>query len=113
MEGNSIRIAILISMRFSSACGLATEAAHCPSTLKVICLVPQDLARAEQAAQECDLLLAVGSTLSVYPVAGLVPLAKHSGAKIIIVNGEPTAMESLADAVLVGGIGDLLPSLIG
>ena len=74
-------------------------------------LVSQDLARAERAAQECDLLLAVGSTLSVYPVAGLVPLAKHSGAKIVIVNGEPTAMDSLADAVLYGGIGDLLPSL--
>jgi NAD-dependent deacetylase len=56
--------------------------------------------------------LAVGSTLSVYPVAGLVPLAKHSGAKIVIVNGEPTAMDSLADAVLSGGIGELLPSLI-
>ena len=75
-------------------------------------LVLEDLARAERAAQGCDLLLAVGSTLSVYPVAGLVPLAKHSGAKIVIVNGEPTAMDSLADAVLCGGIGDLLPSLI-
>ena len=66
----------------------------------------------ERAAQVCDLLLAVGSTLSVYPVAGLVPLAKHSGAKIVIVNGEPTAMDSLADAMLCGGIGELLPSLI-
>ena len=75
-------------------------------------LVAEDLARAERAAQECDLLLAVGSTLSVYPVAGLVPLAKQSGAKIVIVNGEPTAMDSLADAMLCGGIGDLLPSLI-
>ncbi|HBK75862.1 MAG TPA: NAD-dependent deacetylase, partial [Gammaproteobacteria bacterium] len=36
-------------------------------------LVPQDLARAEQAARHSDLLLAVGSSLSVYPVAGLVP----------------------------------------
>ena len=75
-------------------------------------LVRQDLARAERAAQGCDLLLAVGSTLSVYPVAGLVPLAKRSGAKIVIVNGEPTAMDSLADVVLCGGIGELLPSLI-
>ena len=75
-------------------------------------LVPEDLAQAEEAAQRCDLLLAVGSTLSVYPVAGLVPLAKQSGAKIVIVNGEPTAMDSLADAVLYGGIGELLPSLI-
>ncbi|GIT25212.1 MAG: hypothetical protein CM1200mP41_12560 [Gammaproteobacteria bacterium] len=68
--------------------------------------MPEDLAQAEEAAQRCDLLLAVGSTLSVYPVAGLVPLAKKEWSqKIVVVNGEPTAMDSLADAVLYGGIG--------
>jgi NAD-dependent deacetylase len=44
-------------------------------------LVRQDLERAERAAQECDLLLAVGSTLSVYPVAGLVPLASSAASR--------------------------------
>src|SRR5499425_1621654 len=39
-------------------------------------LVEADLARAERAARSCDLLIAVGSTLSVYPIAGVVPLAK-------------------------------------
>jgi NAD-dependent deacetylase len=76
-------------------------------------LVAADLARSEQAAKGCDLLLAVGSTLSVYPIAAVVPLAKRFGAKVVIVNGEPTAMDELADVVLRGSIGELLPKLLG
>ena len=53
-------------------------------------LDPGDLLRAEEAAEECDLLLAIGSTLSVYPVAAMVPMAAQAGAKIVIVNAEPT-----------------------
>ena len=75
-------------------------------------LVAEDLQRAEQAADDCDLLLAVGSTLAVYPAAGVVPLAKYTGAKVIIVNGGPTEMDELADAVLSGPIGELLPALV-
>jgi NAD-dependent deacetylase len=75
-------------------------------------LLAEDLARCERAAKGCDLLLAVGSTLSVYPVAAVVPLAKRYGAKIAIVNGAPTAMDDLADAVLRGPIGELLPRLL-
>ncbi len=75
-------------------------------------LVARDLARAEQAARDCDLLLAVGSTLSVYPVAGLVPIAKETGARIVIVNGAPTAMDDIADAVLLGDLYEVLPSLL-
>jgi NAD-dependent deacetylase len=75
-------------------------------------LVTEDLARSERAAKSCDLLLAVGSTLSVYPIAAVVPLAKRSGAKVVIVNGEPTEMDELADAVLQGNIGELLPRLL-
>jgi NAD-dependent deacetylase len=75
-------------------------------------LVPEDLARCEQVAQECDLLLAVGSTLAVYPVAGVVPLARQSGARIAIVNGGPTEMDDIADAVLRGSISEILPRLV-
>ncbi|HUI25980.1 MAG TPA: Sir2 family NAD-dependent protein deacetylase [Candidatus Kryptonia bacterium] len=75
-------------------------------------LVPEDLMRAEMAAQQCDLLLAVGSTLSVYPIAAVVPTAKEAGARIIIVNGDPTAMDHLADVVMRGAIGTVLPSLV-
>jgi len=74
-------------------------------------LVPEDLRRAERAAAHCDLLLAVGTKLSVFPVAGVVPVAKRAGARIVIVNAEPTDMDDLADAILRGPISSLLPPL--
>jgi len=74
-------------------------------------LVPAVIDRAMRVAAECDLLLAVGSTLQVYPVAGVVPVAKRAGARVVIVNAEPTAMDELADAVVRGAIGELLPAL--
>jgi NAD-dependent deacetylase len=76
-------------------------------------LVQADLERAERAARECDLLLAVGSTLTVYPAAGVVPLAKHSGARVVIVNAEPTPLDDIADAVLRGEISEILPAIVG
>ena len=76
-------------------------------------LVVEDLQRSEQAVRACDLLLAVGSTLSVFPIAAVVPLAKRCGAAIVIVNGEPTEMDELADVVLHARIGAVLPALCG
>ena len=76
-------------------------------------LVQADLRRAQRAAEGCDLLLAVGTKLSVYPVAGVVPIAKQAGARVVIVNAEPTEMDMLADAVLRGPISALLPRLVG
>ena len=75
-------------------------------------LVARDLQRAESAAARCDLLLAVGSTLAVFPSAGLVPIAVHAGAAVVIVNGSPTEMDPLADAVVNGSISEILPALI-
>ena len=75
-------------------------------------LVPSDLTRADAAARSCDLLLAVGSTLSVYPIADVVPLAVASGARVVIVNGEPTAMDDLADVVVPGSLSQVLPALV-
>lgn len=71
-------------------------------------LVAEDLQRADAAARSCDLLLAVGSTLSVFPVADVVPLAAASGAEVVIVNGSPTAMDDLADVVVRGSISEIL-----
>ena len=76
-------------------------------------LVEEDLMRAQIAASECDLMLAVGSTLSVYPIAGVVPVAKRAGARVVIVNAEPTEMDEIADAVLRGSISEILPRLVG
>ena len=75
-------------------------------------LVAEDIARAQQAARRCDLMLAIGTKLSVWPVAGVVPVAKDAGARVVIVNAEPTDMDGLADAILRGSIGDLLPRLV-
>jgi len=75
-------------------------------------LVPEDLERSERAAQQCDLMLAVGSTLSVFPIANVVPLAKAAGARIAILNERSTEMDSLADAVIRGSISDILPRLV-
>ena len=65
-------------------------------------LVEADLERAFHAAEACDVLLAVGSTLGVYPVAAMVPAAKQTGAQIVIVNAERTEMDDLADVVIHG-----------
>jgi NAD-dependent deacetylase len=75
-------------------------------------LVAEDLLRAQAAARRCDLILAVGSTLSVYPIAGVVPVAREAGARVVIVNAEPTAMDDLADAVLRGSISEIVPRLV-
>ena len=74
-------------------------------------LVPQVIDRALRAAQEADLLLAIGTSLQVYPVANAVPLAKAAGAQVVIVNAEPTPFDDLADAVLRDPIGKVLPTL--
>jgi len=75
-------------------------------------LVQEDLLRAEQAANACDLLLAIGTTLAVYPIAGVVPVAKRAGARVVILNAEPTEMDGIADAVLRGSISEILPRLV-
>ena len=74
-------------------------------------LVADDLSRAHTAASRCDLMLAVGSTLSVFPIAGVVPVAKEAGARVVILNAEPTAMDDIADVVLRGSISAILPRL--
>lgn len=74
-------------------------------------LDPRVIDRAMRAAERADLLLAIGSSLQVYPVAGAVPLAKAAGAKVVIVNAEPTPFDGIADAVLRDPIGAILPAL--
>jgi NAD-dependent deacetylase len=76
-------------------------------------LVPEVLGQAADAAQECDLMLAIGTSLQVYPVAGLVPSAKDSGARVIILNAQPTPFDDIADAVFDGSISEILPKICG
>ena len=76
-------------------------------------LVPEVIERAMRAAGEADLLLAIGSTLQVYPVAGVVPRAKAASARIVIINAQPTSFDGIADAVIQQRIGEVLPAIIG
>src|SRR5690606_22887624 len=76
-------------------------------------LVAADLERAFDAAGSCDLFLAVGSTLTVYPVADTVPTALRSGADLVIVNGEPTSFDPFAEVVVHARIGEVLPAIVG
>lgn len=75
-------------------------------------LVVDDLQRAEAAAQRADLLLAIGSTLGVYPAAGLVPTALQAGAALVIINADPTPYDAHADVVLYAGISEVLPEIV-
>jgi len=75
-------------------------------------LVPEVIDRALRVSEECDVMLAVGSTLSVFPAANCVPRARAAGARVVIVNGQETAMDRYADAVLLGGISEVLPALV-
>ena len=70
------------------------------------------LDRAFTAASAADLLLAVGTSLQVYPIAEMVPLASRAGVPVVIVNGEPTAFDDQVDVVLHGGISAVLPALV-
>jgi NAD-dependent deacetylase len=75
-------------------------------------LVPEVFARARAAAADCDLFLVAGTSLGVQPVAGLVEVAKENGARLVIVNAEPTPYDAVADATLTGPIGAVLPELV-
>lgn len=70
------------------------------------------MARAREAALACDVFLAIGSSLVVYPAAGFPVAARRAGARLVIVNRDATALDSDADLVLRGDIGDILETLI-
>lgn len=76
-------------------------------------LAPEVIDRAMQAAAEADLFLSVGTSLQVYPIAGAVQIAKHAGARLVIVNAEPTPFDDIADAVFNESISEVLPKLLG
>ncbi len=75
--------------------------------------LPQDaLSRAYQLSQSCDLMIILGSSLVVYPAAQLPSVARNCGASIIIVNLEETEKDYLADIVINGKIGEILPKIV-
>ena len=71
-----------------------------------------EMRRAEAATRACDLFLAIGSSLQVFPAAGFPLMARENGAKLVILNREPTEMDGLAQLVLHDGITETLTALM-
>jgi len=71
-----------------------------------------EMRRAEEATLACDLFLAIGSSLQVYPAAGFPIMANRNGAKLIILNREPTQLDGIADLVVHDEIGRTLSSIL-
>jgi NAD-dependent deacetylase len=100
-------------------CRAVVENVECGGLLKTAVvsfgqpLPAGDFARAEYLAKTCDLLICIGSTLSVRPVSGLVPKALDRGANLIIINAEATPFDQDADVVLRGDIPIVLGELFG
>jgi NAD-dependent deacetylase len=73
---------------------------------------PEAMRRAEEATLACDLFLAIGSSLVVYPAAGFPELARRNGARLVILNRDPTPLDPLADLVLNAEIGPTLAAVV-
>ena len=73
----------------------------------------EEMERAAEAALGCDLFLAIGSSLVVYPAAGLPIAAKRHGAKLVILNRDPTELDHMADLVINAEIGPTLAKVVG
>ena len=73
----------------------------------------REMEHAALVSQECEVFIAVGSSLQVYPAASFPELAKQSGAALIIVNREETPLDDIADLVIRENIGEVLPRLVG
>ena len=100
------------------ATGEAPECRDCAGIVKSATIsfgqaMPEEpMRRAQELTLACDLFLAIGSSLVVYPAAGFPVLAKRNGAALVIVNREPTEMDEIADLVINAEIGDVLAPLI-
>jgi len=104
--------------RFSGAGERAPDCPHCRGYIKTATIsfgqaMPErEMRRAEQVTLDCDLFLAVGSSLVVWPAAGFPLMAKRNGARLVIINREPTEFDELADLVVRDDIGTVLTPLI-
>ncbi|HSC19318.1 MAG TPA: Sir2 family NAD-dependent protein deacetylase [Rhizomicrobium sp.] len=94
--------------------GVPPDCSECAGLLKTATIsfgqpMPEvEMARAEAATLACDLFLVLGSSLVVYPAAGFPRLAKRNGARLVIVNREPTEQDELAELAIHAGIGETM-----
>lgn len=77
-------------------------------------MMPEDeMQRATALSQACDLFIAIGSSLVVWPAAGFPMMAKNAGARLVIINREPTDQDDVADLVIRHDIGEALGPFVG
>ena len=92
---------------------------HCNGIVKTATIsfgqaMPEEAMRkAQQETLSCDLFLAIGSSLVVHPAAGFPELAKRNGARLVIINRDPTGMDNIADLVIHQSIGQALSEAVG
>jgi len=104
--------------RWEAPAGEVPRCAHCGAPLRpdVVWfeeMLPQHaVAAAEDAVRRCDVLLVVGTSAEVYPAAALPAHAQRSGAIVVEINPNTTALSAAADHVLRGAAGAVLPALI-
>ena len=72
----------------------------------------KEMKRAESATLDCDLFLAIGSSLQVYPAASFPIMARKNGAKLVIINRESTELDKIANMVINEEIGSTLKALV-
>ena len=107
-----------VKLRFEETGG-APDCAECDEPVKTATIsfgqaMPEDaMRRATELAQHCDLFIAIGSSLVVWPAAGFPMMAKNCGARLVIINNEPTEQDDIADLVIRHDIGETLGPFVG
>jgi NAD-dependent deacetylase len=99
--------------------GAAPDCTVCDEPIKTATIsfgqaMPEDAMQlATELAQHCDLFIAIGSSLVVWPAAGFPLMAKNCGARLVIINREPTDQDDIADLVIRDDIGEVLGPFVG
>jgi NAD-dependent deacetylase len=107
-----------VKQRFDTEGG-APDCTECEEPIKTATIsfgqaMPEaEMMRASELAQHCDLFIAIGSSLVVWPAAGFPMMAKKCGAKLVIINREPTDQDEMADLVIPFDIGETLAPFVG
>jgi NAD-dependent deacetylase len=107
-----------VKQRFETS-GVAPDCTACDEPIKTATIsfgqaMPEDaMRRAGELAQLCDLFIAIGSSLVVWPAASFPLIAKNCGAKLVIINNEPTDQDNVADLVIRHDIGETLGPFVG
>jgi NAD-dependent deacetylase len=107
-----------VQQRMAAANGCAPDCPGCGGFIKTATVsfgqsMPDEpMRQAQELAESCDLFIAIGSSLVVWPAAGFPLLAKRNGARLVIINRDPTEFDDIADLVVHHDIGDVLAPFV-